>query len=132
MSYGVHRKNCAQSCTTGFWALLAPDLMYRHVSGHQNETLVVLALIGESRKLAFRSRRPGGFDSSWQRGRRLMTKDELLQKLDEQLDFFFPDEPYPTGPYWHQRPYLDDLFDLCIQAYGIVRRDDVAEYQRSH
>ncbi len=56
-----------------------------------------------------------------------MTKDELLQKIDDALDHHFPDEPCPSGPYWRQPPYLDDLFDLSIQAYGIVRRDDVAQ-----
>ena len=57
-----------------------------------------------------------------------MDKDEILNRLQDLLFKYFPDEPVPDGPYWGQRPYEDWLRDLCIQAYGIVGRDDVRDF----
>jgi hypothetical protein len=60
------------------------------------------------------------------------TKDDLLNQIDALLWLHFPDDSHPNGPFWRQRPYLDDLFDLSIQAYGTVDRDDVAHHVRTH
>ena len=60
-----------------------------------------------------------------------MSVDEVFAKLDDLLSLHFPDEPTPNGPYWRQSPYLDDLFDLSMQAYGLAGRDDVSSHVRS-
>src|SRR5438552_2191973 len=57
-----------------------------------------------------------------------MSKDQILNQLGYLLWTHFPDEPVPNGPYWHQRPYLDAFFDLCIQAYNTVHHEDVRNY----
>ncbi|WP_254511454.1 hypothetical protein [Anatilimnocola floriformis] len=59
-----------------------------------------------------------------------MTADEILADFDRQLEFMFPDEPHPNCSFWQQRSYRDELFDLCIKAYDIVRRDDLAQHCR--
>lgn len=59
-------------------------------------------------------------------------QNDTLNQLDDLLDLHFPDDPHPNGPSWHQTPYLDDLFNLSIQAYGIVDRDDVAVHVRKN
>lgn len=61
-----------------------------------------------------------------------MDEDAIFTRLDYLLDLHFPDDPKATGPSWNQNVYQKDLFDLCIQAYGKVRRDDAAEYARTH
>lgn len=60
-----------------------------------------------------------------------MTKDDIFNELEKRLDLHFPDQPLPNGPFWLQRPYLDDWFDLCMKAYGIVNCDEVGHYRRT-
>lgn len=60
------------------------------------------------------------------------SKDDALNRLDKFLWIHFPDDPAGNPPWWGQRPYRDDLFKLCMEAYGVVNRDCVAEHVRSH
>lgn len=61
-----------------------------------------------------------------------MDRDAILNEIDRLLWQHFPDDKASNAPYWHQRPYYDDLFNLAVKAYGIVSGDELSNYVRTH
>ncbi len=59
------------------------------------------------------------------------SKDDALNRLAELLWLHFPDDPQPVqSPSWQQRPYQDDLFELCRDSLAMLNHDDVNRFAR--
>lgn len=61
------------------------------------------------------------------------TKDDICDQFEQLLWFHFSDDPQHTqNPWWGQAGYKERFFALARKSVGIVHRDTLAAFVKTH